>query len=194
MEIGGPGGHQHVPWVAGEGGRHTQLQQRVFLVEGRESPVRQVLGDRGALGVHWRAFLSTLRARHSFHPDSLVWSTTRVMLHRLVRDGVRRPGLGCALLRWQAWRRYRASQLRRLGAPTLAIFCGGAGPLRNCCGSTGTQHRSGCLLQGTRFEGERNFGRGPHHYLCLWRLRGSGFPVLASWRSTQCRAPHAEVR
>ena len=70
----------------------------------------------------WGEFLSELRARNGFHPERPAWHTSRQAIHTHLRELVSRPGSGCALLRWHAWRRYGAAQLRLLGATTPTLL------------------------------------------------------------------------
>ena len=76
----------------------------------------------GPWGVAWGTFLAALRARNGYHPQRPAWFPTRATLHAHLRQLVARPGSGCALLRWHAWRRYGAAQLRCLGLPTPGLL------------------------------------------------------------------------
>ena len=71
-----------------------------------------------------RGALSSRRCgpKNGYHPQRLAWFPTRATLHAHLRQLVARPGSGCALLCWHAWRRYGAAQLRCLGLPTPGLL------------------------------------------------------------------------
>ena len=87
--------------------------------KGQAGPCSETAPPWGAI---WGSFLWLLCARHGFHPGRPAWHESCAALHAHLQELIGCPRSGCTLLRWHAWRRYGAAQLRCLGAPTPALL------------------------------------------------------------------------
>ena len=96
------------------GGRHTGFWGKVQKGGGRQQ-------ELGLWRREWLQFLVKLRALKGFHPDRGVWHGSGEALDktvvRLLEQGERKK-----TIRWHAFRRLGAAQLKHMGAPMQTIM------------------------------------------------------------------------
>ena len=145
--------HQLVFGAASEGGGLRRVRRRCVCSPSAGPKAGHCSEAAGPWGIAWGTFLSSIRARHSFHPARLAWQTSRTAIHAHLRELVGRPGSRCALLHWHVWWRFGAAQLRFLGEPTPSIlrWGGWVSPqmlrIYAYLGGTWSFHRGGPLVQ-----------------------------------------------